>query len=84
MAKLLPGCEITVGKSSPSKEWPYAGTIENLKILHANVREKDVTEIQIDQNYKVVTTPAFMKNATFFEVFTGIGKMIDEVLKLTE
>ena len=44
--------------------------------------EKDVNEVHIDQKNKIVTTPAYMKDASQFEVFTGIGKMIDEVLKL--
>lgn len=81
-AKCLPGCEITVGKvPNALKEWPYGGTVENLKSLGAIVVEKDVGEIHVDETNKIVTTPAFMKNASFFEVFEGIGKMIDEVLR---
>jgi enhancing lycopene biosynthesis protein 2 len=79
-AKLFPSCEITVGKTG--KDWPYAGTIDDARLLGARVVEKDVTEVNVDKASKLVTTPAFMKNASFFEVYTGIGKMVDEVVKL--
>ena len=82
-AKILPECEITIGKKTKSDEWPYADTFNELKLIGASLYEKDVDEIQVDQKYRLVTTPAFMKNATYFEVFNGIGKMIDEVFKLT-
>lgn len=81
-AKVLPGCTITVGKSKSAKDWPYAGTIDNLRLTDANVVEKDVDEICVDQKNNIVTTPAYMKNASYYEVFTGIGKMVDEVLRL--
>ena len=82
-AKILPECEITIGKKTKTDEWPYADTFNELKLIGASLYEKDVNEIQVDQKYRLVTTPAFMKNATYFEVFNGIGKMIDEVFKLT-
>lgn len=44
--------------------------------------DKDVNEIHVDLKFRVVTTPAFMKNASFAEVFNGIGKMVNEVLRL--
>ena len=83
-AKILPNCQITVGKSQKGKEWPFAGTGEDLKLMGATVIEKDVNEIHVDPNFKLVTTPAFMKNASFYEVFCGIGKMVDEVLSLVK
>ena len=49
--------------------------------LGAKVEEKDVNEISYDENYHIVTTPAFMKNATWFEIYSGIGLMIDEIMK---
>jgi enhancing lycopene biosynthesis protein 2 len=82
-AKLLPGCKLTVGKDDKGKNWPYAGTIQSVRLLGSEVVEKDVNEIEVDKNYKLVTTPAYMKNASFYEVFEGIGKMIDNLIKLT-
>lgn len=82
LAKVLPGCTITVGqKANANNDWPYAGTIDSCIELGAKTEEKDVNEISIDANYNIVTTPAFMKNASFFQVFSGIGFMIDELLK---
>ena len=43
---------------------------------------KDIDEIQVDKNLLLVTTPAFMKEAEYCQVYDGIGKMIDEVIKL--
>jgi enhancing lycopene biosynthesis protein 2 len=80
----LPECEVTVGKSAKSKDWPYSYTAEDVRNLGAVTFEKDVNEIQIDANYKIVSTPAFMKNATYFEIYEGIGKMVDQVLELAD
>ena len=42
-AKVLPGCEITVGgESSDGGRWPYAGTVEGVKTLGATHVVKDV------------------------------------------
>ena len=79
-AKTFPNCQVTVGKNG--KDWPYGGTIDSLKQMGTDVIEKDVNEINIDKANKIITTPAFMKNASFYEVFNGIGKMVDEVLRL--
>ena len=39
-------------------------------------------EIHVDEKNKVVTTPAFMCETKVHEVYDGIGKMIQAVLKL--
>ena len=83
-AKLVEGCEITVGMQDSKKkgEWPYAGTIDALKGMGAKCVERDVNQTHVDTNRKIVSTPAFMKTAAFHEVYDGIGKMVEEVLKL--
>lgn len=83
-AKVLPGCEITVGKRDTTKkgEWPFSGTIDACLSMGATCVEKDVNEVQVDKSRKLVSTPAFMKSAAFHEIYDGIGKMVDEVLKL--
>lgn len=40
------------------------------------------SEIIVDQKLKIVTTPAFMNDASFFEVYTGIDKLVKKVLDL--
>jgi len=81
-AKLLPGVQITLGLEEKSNLWPYSGSAVSAKLLGAKTVPKDIFEVQVDKNYRVVTSPAFMKEAKYSEVFDGIGKMIKELLKL--
>lgn len=82
-AKVLPGCEITVGgESSDGGRWPYAGTVEGVKTLGATHVVKDVCESHSDTKNKIVTSPAFMCEASFHEVFDSVGKMVEGVLKM--
>ena len=60
----------------------YSGALAAGKAMGAKVVEADVTDVVVDDENKVVTTPAFMKNTSFFNVFTGVGKMVHQVLKL--
>ncbi|KAM4019925.1 glutamine amidotransferase-like class 1 domain-containing protein 3, mitochondrial [Anomaloglossus baeobatrachus] len=82
-AKILPGCEVTVGCDTECEKWPHAGTagaIEQLGCKHVN---KQVNEVHIDAKHKLVTTCAFMSNSPLHEIFDGIGKMVEAVLKLS-
>ena len=78
----MPACKITIGKQKTKGDWPYGDNIDTIRLLGAEVIEKDVDQVQVDTKFKIVTTPAFMKNASFYQVFDGIGKMVDEVLKM--
>jgi enhancing lycopene biosynthesis protein 2 len=73
-AKLLPGVEVTIGNN---KDVATAISTWGSK----NV-EKAVNDIHVDENRKVVTTPAYMYDAHPHEVFEGIGKMIDKVIAM--
>lgn len=81
-AKVLPGCEVTVGQDCESDKWPYAGTAKALGELGCKHVNKDVKEAHVDKKNKLVTTSAFMCNAPVHEVFDGVGVMVTEVLKL--
>ena len=82
-ASLFGNCEITFGMdNNKSGEWPYADTAKKAQILGAKHVNKDVNEVEVDKNLLIVTTPAFMKEAEFYQVYDGIGKMIEEVIKL--
>ncbi|XP_055499737.1 glutamine amidotransferase-like class 1 domain-containing protein 3, mitochondrial [Leucoraja erinacea] len=81
-AKLIPGCELTVGYDTECEKWPYAKTAHTLKELGCEHINKHVNEVHIDKRNKLVTTSAFMCNAPIHEVFDGIGEMVKEVLKL--
>jgi enhancing lycopene biosynthesis protein 2 len=83
VAKLLPECQITVGmRQNGAGEWPFANTIDACTELGARCVERDVSQVQVDTNYKIVTTPAFMKAASYAEIYDGIGLMVHSLLKL--
>uniref|UniRef100_A0A3B5LUG5 Si:ch211-153b23.5 n=1 Tax=Xiphophorus couchianus TaxID=32473 RepID=A0A3B5LUG5_9TELE len=81
-AKLLPGCELTVGQDKECEKWPFAQTAGALKDMGCKHVNKDVDEAHVDVKNKLVTTSAFMCNAPVHKVFDGIGVMVQETLKL--
>jgi len=63
--------------------WPFAATLDKAEEFGAEVVEMDVDEVCVDEERKLVTSPAFMSGeAKFHEVFDGVQKMIDEMLKM--
>ena len=44
--------------------------------------EKNVDEVCVDSENKIVTTPAYMYNGKFHEIQDGVTTMITELLKL--
>ncbi|XP_036404764.1 glutamine amidotransferase-like class 1 domain-containing protein 3A, mitochondrial [Megalops cyprinoides] len=81
-AKILPGCEITVGHDKECDKWPYAQTACTMKEMGCKHVNKNVGEVHVDVKNKLVTTGAFMCNAPIHEIFDGVGVMVTEVLKL--
>jgi enhancing lycopene biosynthesis protein 2 len=87
-AKLIPGVRLTLGKMKNLNEneaknvFPYSGAVMSARQMGAETQECDVNEICVDEHHKLVTTPAFMKNAPFHEVFDGIGLMIEKVIQM--
>jgi enhancing lycopene biosynthesis protein 2 len=70
-----PGCEVTIGAD--------AGTADAIAKMGSKNLPREVTEAVVDTKNRVVTTPAYMCDAGPHGVFTGIGKMIDETIRLT-
>lgn len=82
-AKVIPGCEITVGQEEEEGgRWPYAGTAAAIREMGANHVPKNVTDAHTDEKNLIVTSPAFMCETHFHEVFDGIGEMVKKVLSL--
>jgi enhancing lycopene biosynthesis protein 2 len=87
-AKLIPGVKLTLGKMKNLTEneaknvFPYSGAVLSARQMGADTQECDVNEICVDNHKQIVTTPAFMKNAPFHEVFDGIGLMIEKVIQM--
>lgn len=50
--------------------------------MGAKVHAKGVLEAVVDEENRLVTTPAYMCEASAWEVFQGIGKMVDAVAAL--
>ena len=82
-AKTFKGCEVTVGMDSECDgRFPYAGATSAITTMGAQHINKDVHDIHVDEKNKIVTTPAFMCETAVHEIYDGIGRMVDEVLKL--
>lgn len=87
-AKLIPGVKLTLGKMKNLTEneaknvFPYSGAVLSARQMGAETQECDINEICVDQHHRVVTTPAFMKNASFHEVYDGVGLMVEKVIQM--
>ena len=44
----------------------------------------DVSEVCVDADNKLVTTPAFMYNGAFHEIHDGVVKMVEKVIELIQ
>jgi enhancing lycopene biosynthesis protein 2 len=60
-----------------------AETAEALNTLGATHQECSVTEIVIDPQYKLVTTPAYMLAQSLLDADAGIAKLVNKVLELS-
>ncbi len=67
-----PGCTVTIGTDEKT-----AAAIGTMGSKHA---ARGVTDAFTDTSHLVVTTPAYMFDATPYQVFEGIGKMVEGVL----
>lgn len=64
-----PGCRVTIGTD--------AQTANAIATMGSENIAKAVRDVCVDEPNRLITTPAYMYDATAFEVFEGIGKMID-------
>lgn len=69
-----PGCEVTIGDDAAT-----AGAIAEMGSKNIS---RPVTETVVDTKNRLVTTPAYMCESGPYGVFTGIGRMIDELVKM--
>lgn len=66
--------QVTIGRDAG-----IAAGIVRLGGIH---RDCGVTDIVVDASHRIVTTPAYMLDATITEVARGIGQLVDKVLEL--
>lgn len=78
------GVELTMGgEDEEGGKWPYAGATGAAKALGATHVPKDTADAaHVDAKNKVVTAPAYMCETAVHEIFDGIGKMVQQLLKL--
>jgi enhancing lycopene biosynthesis protein 2 len=77
VAKGGAGVKLTIGTDD--------ATAQAIGAMGATHVPKDTTQACVDAERRVVTTPAYMHDhATPYEVFTGIGKLVDEVVALAK
>jgi len=74
-----PGLKLTLG--CRGDDWPYNGTIDVAKGFGNTLVDCDVDSVCHDEKNRVVTCPAYMKNAKPVEVFDNMGKMIETLVK---
>ena len=73
--------KLTLGMKS-GKGWPYAATIDKAEEFGAEVVEMSVEDVCVDEDHKIITSPAFMYEGKFHEIFDGISKMIESLIAL--
>lgn len=70
------GITLTIGHDSDT-----AKALEQMGAKHVNC---DVDDIVIDEQYRVVTTPAYMLAGSLSEAASGIDKLVAKVVALTD
>ena len=70
------GCSVTIGDD--------AGTASAIQAMGATHVVTKVTQAHVDAGAKLVTSPAYMFHASPWDVFQGIGAMIDEFARLLQ
>lgn len=69
-----PGCKVTLGSDDA-----VAGAVATMGSTHV---AKSVSEAFVDEKNRIFSTPAYMCDAKPHEVFDGIGRMIEMMMKL--
>ncbi len=73
-----PGVTVTLGNNDKDAD-------KAVEICGSTPVPKEVNEVCVDNENKIVSTPAYQaRTPAAHEVFEGIGKMVDEVIRLAE
>ncbi|MDR2293342.1 MAG: isoprenoid biosynthesis glyoxalase ElbB [Prevotellaceae bacterium] len=73
LARILGNITITLGN-------PDESLIADVKHFGANHTIKSATDVCVDADNKIFTTPAYMATANISEVFTGIDNLVKQIL----
>jgi len=72
-AKLIPGVRITVGNEDKD-------TSKVVERMGAVSQPASAKEVVVDEKNNVISTPAYMTNSPLYEIFVGIGNLVDNVI----
>lgn len=86
IAKALEGSSIkptlTLGTTEEKSPYVINDFHAGLKATGAEVAEKTIREVLVDQEYKIVTAPCYMMDATIVEIRDNIKQAIDQTIAL--
>lgn len=86
IAKALQGSEIkaklTVGSNSEPSPYDIEAISQGVNATGAVAEMRTVREISIDDQYKIVTAPCYMMEASLLEVRNNIKQAIEKMLEL--
>ena len=80
-SRVFPGAELTVGKKT-GDDWPYQGTAEACEKMGAKIIEKEKDQWHVDKANKFVSAPSYMNANTPYGIYTNLGNLVTETLKL--
>eukprot|EP01095_Lingulamoeba_sp_RSL-Kostka_P001806 TRINITY_DN1260_c1_g1_i1.p1 TRINITY_DN1260_c1_g1~~TRINITY_DN1260_c1_g1_i1.p1 ORF type:complete len:242 (+),score=95.35 TRINITY_DN1260_c1_g1_i1:58-783(+) len=76
-AKIFPGCSVTIGDND--------SVAKGIETFGSKNVVKPVSDIHYDEFFNIVSTPAYMiETANSYDVFNGIGKLVEKVNQLVE
>jgi len=78
------GVTLTLGMTGDKDAWPYGDAVEAARSLGANVVEATVSDVVVDPDTKVITTPAYMYNGKFHEIQDGVKNMVDAMVEVSK
>lgn len=77
-----PSVELTVGTTQEPSPYDIAGIEAGLRSLGARPVAKTVREVAVDREYKVVTAPCYMMEASIVEVHDNVQQAVEALVAL--
>lgn len=74
IAKVLPGSLVTIGQDSK--------TAKDISTFGSNHKNSNKTEVVVDYNNKIVTTPCYMLESNIAEIYDGAYNLVNALLTL--
>jgi len=83
-ARCIHGATVTMGKEQEEEgRWQNSGACTAIKEMGGHHEPRDITEICVDEEKKLVTAPAYMcSKASPSEVFDNIGQLVSKVISM--